>query len=259
MLQWRPYWIVHNPTTRGTPQLVCDGFWKPYTHTKFQKLVTKCTILWIGTLLLLIFIILKESQNHRQEHVAHSHMDSVCHINTLRPRQDGRHFPDDILKWIFLNENLWISIEISLKFVPKDTINNIPALVQIMAWRRPGDKPLSEPMMVNLLTHICVTRPQRVKELRNFSSVSRQGLVNPTYAWSSMARHPQSGWGLGSFLREVVVTFNHVGGFFNLFIYHHWGCLNNAIFSNLELCTTCVITNCGQHPRVIRSPLSTAL
>ena len=24
-----------------------------------------------------------------------------------------------------------------------------------MAWRRPGDKPLSEPMMVSLLTHIC--------------------------------------------------------------------------------------------------------
>ena len=29
-----------------------------------------------------------------------------------------------------------------------------------MAWRRPGDKPLSEPMMVRLPTHICVTRPQ---------------------------------------------------------------------------------------------------
>ena len=41
-------------------------------------------------------------------------------------------------------------------------MNNIPALVQIMAWRRPGDKPLSEPMMVSLLTHICVTRPQWV-------------------------------------------------------------------------------------------------
>ena len=40
--------------------------------------------------------------------------------------------------------------------------NNITALVQIMAWRRLGDKPLSEPMMVNLLTHICVTRPQWV-------------------------------------------------------------------------------------------------
>ena len=37
-----------------------------------------------------------------------------------------------------------------------------PTLFQIMAWRRPGDKPLSEPMMVRLPTHICVTRPQWV-------------------------------------------------------------------------------------------------
>ena len=66
-------------------------------------------------------------------------------------------------KWIFLNENVWISIEVSLKFVPQGPINNIPALAQIMAWRRPGDKPLSDPIMVNLLTHICVTRPQWVK------------------------------------------------------------------------------------------------
>ena len=85
------------------------------------------------------------------------------HINTLRPRQNGRHFTDDTFKRIFMNENVRISIGISLKFVPKGLINNIPALVQIMAWRRPGDKPLSEPMMVNLLTHICVTRPQWVK------------------------------------------------------------------------------------------------
>ena len=67
---------------------------------------------------------------------------------TLRPRQNGRHFTDDILKCIFLNENNWIWIRISLKFVPKVPINNIPALVQIMAWRRPGEKPLSEPMMI---------------------------------------------------------------------------------------------------------------
>ena len=56
-----------------------------------------------------------------------------------------------------------MSIKISLKFVPAYPINTIPALVQIMAWRRSGDKPLSEPMMVNLLSHICVTRPQWVK------------------------------------------------------------------------------------------------
>ena len=85
-------------------------------------------------------------------------------INTLRPRQDGRHFPDDILKCILFNENVWISLTISLKCVQKVRINIIPSLVQIMAWRRPGDKPLSEPMMVSLLTHICVTRPQWVKE-----------------------------------------------------------------------------------------------
>ena len=50
----------------------------------------------------------------------------------------------------FLNENIWISIKISLKSVPKGPIDNIPALVQIMAWRRPGDKPLSEPMMLGI-------------------------------------------------------------------------------------------------------------
>ena len=70
------------------------------------------------------------------------------HINKLRPRQNGRYFPDEIFKCIFVNENAWISITFSLKFVHKCPINNIPTLVQIMAWRRPGDKPLSEPMLV---------------------------------------------------------------------------------------------------------------
>ena len=84
-------------------------------------------------------------------------------VNTLRPKQNGSHFPDDSLKCIFLNENIWISIEISLTFVPKGPINSIPALVRIMAWHRPGTWPLSEPMTVRLRTHICITRPQWVK------------------------------------------------------------------------------------------------
>ena len=84
------------------------------------------------------------------------------YLNTLRPRQNGRHFADDMFKCIFLNKNVWIPIEISLKFVPTGSINNNPALLQIVAWRRPGDKPLSEPMMVCSLTHVCVTRPQWV-------------------------------------------------------------------------------------------------
>ena len=86
-------------------------------------------------------------------------------FNTLRPRQNGRLFADDVFKCIFLNEYVWISLKISLKFVPKVPINNIPALVQILAWHRSSDKPLSEPMMVSLLTHICVTQPQWVNSL----------------------------------------------------------------------------------------------
>ena len=81
-------------------------------------------------------------------------------INTLRLRQNGLHFADDIFKRIFFNENVGISIKISLKFVPKGPINKIPALFQIMAWRRPGDKPLSEAILVSLLTHKCFIRPQ---------------------------------------------------------------------------------------------------
>ena len=80
-------------------------------------------------------------------------------INTLRPIQDGRHFPDDIFKCIFFNENVQVSLKNSLKFVPKVRIINILALVQTMAWRQTGNKPLSEPMMFSLLTHICITRP----------------------------------------------------------------------------------------------------
>ena len=82
-------------------------------------------------------------------------------LNTLRLRQNGCHFADNIFTCIFFNENVWILIKISLKFVLRCPINNIPALVQIMAWCRPGDKPWPEPMMFSLLTHICVTQPQR--------------------------------------------------------------------------------------------------
>ena len=92
----------------------------------------------------------------------------MCNIfslwfNTLMPRRNGQHFADDIFKHIFFNENVWISIRISLKFVPKGPINDIPALGQIMAWRRPGDKPLSEPMMLSLMSHIWPQYPCHVE------------------------------------------------------------------------------------------------
>ena len=104
-------------------------------------------------------------------------------VNTLRPRQNGRHFPDDIFKWIFLNEIIWISMKMSLKVVPRGSINNILALVQIMTWRHPGDKPLSEPMMVRSLTHICVIRPQWVK-LSKLQTIKLPVIWNAlTFTW----------------------------------------------------------------------------
>ena len=54
-------------------------------------------------------------------------------VNTLRPRQNGHHFADNTFNRIFMNENGRIAIKFSLKFVPKGPINNIPALVEIMA------------------------------------------------------------------------------------------------------------------------------
>ena len=87
--------------------------------------------------------------------------DSLA-LNTLWRRQNGCHCAADIFRYIFLNENVWILINISLKFVPNGQIDNISALDQIMAWGRPSDKSLSEPMPLSLLMHKCVTWPQWV-------------------------------------------------------------------------------------------------
>ena len=97
---------------------------------------------------------------------SHNYRKSTWLINTLRLRHDGCQFPDDIFKYIILNENVSISIMISLKFVPKDPINNIPALVQIMAWHRPGDKSLSEAYLT-LLGHLMSSWPSDVGSLEN--------------------------------------------------------------------------------------------
>ena len=106
----------------------------------------------------------------------------LCFLNTLRPRQNCCCFTD-IFKCIFFNENVCISLKISLKVVSKVWINNIPALIQILAWCQPGDKPLSEPMMVSSLTHICVIRPQWVKQFSTHwaDSTRHRGPLLPTW------------------------------------------------------------------------------
>ena len=96
-------------------------------------------------------------------------------LNTLRQRQHGRHIADDTFKGIFL-------IKISLKFVPRGSIKNIPALVQIMAWRRPGNRPqwvnrnfyifIQENAFENVVWKMAtiLTRPQWVNQCQPFHS-----------------------------------------------------------------------------------------
>ena len=68
-------------------------------------------------------------------------------LNTLRRRQNGRHFTDNIYKCIFLNETLWILIKISLKFLPYGPVDKKSTLVQVMAWCWTGNKPLPQPVL----------------------------------------------------------------------------------------------------------------
>ena len=98
-------------------------------------------------------------------------------------------FSNAFFKWKCLN-----LVKISLKFVSKGPLNDIPALVQIMAWRRPGDKPLSEPMMVRLPTHICVTRPQWVKQCFQMSKLLPT--ILQALGFYSLRRHRLIGIGI---------------------------------------------------------------
>ena len=108
--------------------------------------------------------------------------------NTVFPHKFWRPFLDCMPQLFFRPQYVWFPVHLKGHLIPlcyetlvvnwqnwlftsfyqsrsvlsPNPINNIPVLVQILAWRRPGDKPLSGPMMVRLPTHICVTRPQWV-------------------------------------------------------------------------------------------------
>ena len=77
----------------------------------------------------------------------HPTCPDVYMFNILRSRQNGCHFADCIFICIFLNGNLSILIQMSLKFVPKGVIDNNSTLVHTRGWHLAGDKPLSESIM----------------------------------------------------------------------------------------------------------------
>ena len=100
-------------------------------------------------------------------------------LNAVNWSHWGPDKVDDILQTTFSNafcwmKMFWLQLKFHWVFFPKGPIHNIPALVQIMAWRGPGEKPLSEPMMIILPMHICVTQLQWLNIHLGFGNEGRR-------------------------------------------------------------------------------------
>ena len=106
-----------------------------------------------------------------------------AHFNSSPPGQNGRHIPDENFKCIFMNERFYVLIRVSLKFVPKGPINNIPVLIQIMAWCGSGDKPLSEPMLIQFTdTYVALGRDELThRPLGDVAVISQAYFSNSFY------------------------------------------------------------------------------
>ena len=101
-----------------------------------------------------------------------------------------RHF-----RVIFFNESFCILIKFSLKYVRKGSFDNKPTFVQIMAWRQSGDKPLSDPMVISLPTHMCVTRPQWVNGRIGVHACRTRALMNASLAfWATLYGNSSQLW-----------------------------------------------------------------
>ena len=140
-----------------------------WAHTQNDLCIYKLFVYWLHFRMNVIDLCKLTISHHRwllsveqvPGHYINGILRRVFAVEAKWPPFSIRHFQMHSLEW-----KCMISIKISLKFVHGGSINNIPALVQIMARHRPGAKPLSETIMVILPTHICVTRPQWVDVIR---------------------------------------------------------------------------------------------
>ena len=96
---------------------------------------------------------------------------------------------DDIFKSIF-NESVWISITISLKFVPKGPIDYKSALVQVMAWHRTGEKPLPESILTQLI-HRRIYTALGGNKITKLGRYFHWGLVHPVQSASLCWNSPK--------------------------------------------------------------------
>ena len=96
-----------------------------------------------------------------------------------------------------LRESKRMNFDYNFQFIPKGPTNNIPVLVQIMACWRQGENPLSEPKMVRLPTHICVTRLHWVQGLLIMFHVTLHSSGSFSNEWKLVDLSNSSQWSKG--------------------------------------------------------------
>ena len=165
----RGTWLLgrhHQQSRLCTSRIRCLGLFL-VTHDEFWKCKKNAPNQWIKTakeVWITMLHITTYSENIYQINIF------INAFNTLRPRQMAAISETTFFNCIFLNEDIWISINISLRFVSKVRINNVLTLVQIMAWCRPGVKPLSESAMVIGIDHDTICAGVVGTAIRNSTS-----------------------------------------------------------------------------------------
>ena len=136
----RPQWV----NAEQYLQSKIDQTWCRSSH-KFVHLVRHLCVIETGKIFIVLgkmyFLNISKAGFHSLFEI-YMHLLAI-HVMMAFPRNTSRPRHNVIFRWVFLNENIRISINISLKIIARGPINNNPALVQIMAWCQPGDKPLS--------------------------------------------------------------------------------------------------------------------
>ena len=125
-----------------------------------------------------------------------------------------------------LMKKFCIFIKISLKFVPKGPIDNSPALVQIMAWRRPGDKPLFEPMLVSLLTHIWV-KTLRPNDIYMCQQTNHRWFRQWLVAWPAPSHYINHCWNIVNWVLRNKLQWNLNR---NSYIFIHENAFENVVW-----------------------------
>ena len=120
-------------------------------HFIFEENTCDHTVCQWQPVRICVNVLTRNSRGGESSKTATTLFTGVCiqhsELTNLRPRQNDHHLADGFFKFIFFTENCYVSIQLSLRYVPTCPTDINSALVYIMAWRRTGDKPLSEPMV----------------------------------------------------------------------------------------------------------------